>query len=536
MDAHPGHLSAAFALGIVLSDQGRWAEAEDVFHTITRLDPGHADAHHARGDMLKHLGCPTEGILCQARALGSRADFPQAWAALGAALTDCGRLEEALAAYRRSLDLAADPAVHSALCHALCLMPAVTREDLDREHRAWNGRYAEMPPFIHANRPDPARRLRIGYVSADFRDHAVARFVEPVLASHDRAGFEVFGYATGPLIDAVTMRLMGLADHWRDVHGLPCEAVAQRIRDDGIDILVDLGGHGRLNNLPVFAKKPAPVQVTWLGYPESTGLPAMDGKITDAVVCPEGERFATEAPLRLPRGFHCYRPPADAPAVTPPPRSTNGFVTFGAFHPAAKVGPPVVAAWAAILRRVPGSRLRLKTAAFADAVVRDRYRAMFAVAGIAGNRLDLLSRTETTAAHLAAHLMEYGAVDIALDAFPCNGTTTTCEALWMGVPVITLAGDRPAGRMSASLLHQIGLDEFVAKDIGDYIDLACTVAHDHDLEGLRAGLRPRIATSTLGDATAFTHDLEEALRGAWRSWCVAQVHEGRPETLPGSAP
>ncbi|WP_431856962.1 FkbM family methyltransferase [Azospirillum sp.] len=531
---HPQYLPAAFALGITLSDLGRWVEAEDVFHTITRLDPNHAEAHQARGALLKILARPTEAVLCQERALGLRRDFPQATLSLGAVLVDCGRLAEAVEADRWCLAMAPDlMEARSNLLLALCQSPGIPRADLDAEHRAWGARHgAGAAAAAHTNRADPDKRLRVGYVSADFRTHSVAYFLEPVLAAHDRGRIEVVCYDNSPHRDATTGRLQASADLWRPIRGLDGAAAAQLVREDGIDILIDLSGHTAGNRLDLFALKPAPVQLTWLGYPESTGLTEIAGKITDAVACPAGERFASEEPVRLPGGFHCYRPPDDAPDLVPPPMLEAGHVTFGAFHDVPKLSPETIAAWGEILRRIPRSRLLLKAQQFADAAVRDRVRAMLAVAGVAADRVDLRGRVGTTRAHLGL----YNRVDIALDAFPYNGTTTTCEALWMGVPVVAVRGDRPASRMSASLLEQLGLPELVAGDVEGYVRLACALAGRMDLPDLRAGMRARFANSTLGNPAAFVRGLEDALRRVWRGWCAGRPEEGaEPPPLPRPA-
>lgn len=532
--ARPDHQAAGFALGVTLSDLGRWAEAEDVFHTLVRLDPAHAEAHQARGAVLKILARLTEAVRSQERALELRADFAQAWLSYGAALADCGRQSEAAAAYGWSLKLNPEqPATHGNLCLLMCQMPGVARAALDDEHRAWGHRFGQALAggggVAHANRPDPERRLRVGYVSADLRTHSVAYFLESVLAAHDRTGFEIFCYDASSWRDAVTDRLQASTDAWRPIQGLPAREAAALIRADAIDILIDLAGHTAGSRLDVFAFKPAPVQVTWLGYPESTGLAAIDHKITDAVICPEGEGFATEAPLRLPRGVHCYRAPDDAPDVVAPPVAASGRITFGAFHDAPKLSPGVIAAWGAILTRLPEARLVLKAQQFADGVLRDRFLAMLATAGVTPERVEIRGRVASTRAHLA----HYGKIDIALDAFPYNGTTTTCEALWMGVPVVTLKGDRPASRVSASLLAQIGLDDLTADTVEGYVECACALARDPDrLAELRTGMRDRIRGSTLGDPKAFTADLDAGLRQAWRAWCGVQPMPAGPSPEP----
>jgi protein O-GlcNAc transferase len=362
---------------------------------------------------------------------------------------------------------------------------------------------------------DPERRLRIGYVSADLRDHPVAYFLESVLAAADRAAFEITCYSNLRDEDATTARLRRSVDQWRPIHGQSDESVGAAIRQDGIDILVDLSDHTTGSRLPVFADKPAPVQCSWLGYFGTTGLAEIDYIIADRFVIPSGEEgFYSETICRLPDSYLCFTPPHAAPPVGPSP---DGPVTFGCFNNPLKINETVVAAWSAILAAIPESRLLLKTKQLDDAAMRGALVEQFAVHGIARGRIVCAG-----GAPRAALLAAYGDIDIALDPFPYCGGTTTVEALWMGVPVISLRGDRFTARVGDSILTTSGLPELVEASIPDYIARASDLARDRPrLAGLRAGLRDRLAASPLCDAARFARHLEAAYRQMWRDRCAA---------------
>jgi predicted O-linked N-acetylglucosamine transferase (SPINDLY family) len=396
-----------------------------------------------------------------------------------------------------------------------------SQQDIFAESRQWETNHAVLGTarkIDQAHDRDPERRLRIGYVSPNFRRHSVSYFLSPLIAGHDHRLFEVFCYAQVANPDNVTKRFRRLADGWCSTVGMTTSAIADRIRNDGIDILVDLAGHTANNRLLVFAERPAPVQVTWLGYPNTTGLSAMDYRLTDAVADPEGpgDNLHTETLIRLPAGFLCFTPAPETPPVTDPPVLANGHVTFGSFNNPSKVTASVVASWARILEAVPGSRLLLKNRSLADDGTRQRYSALFAERGISEERLIF----HAWIASMSGHLGAYGRIDIGLDPFPYNGTTTTCEALWMGVPVITLQGDRHASRVGASILKTVGQGEMIADSVDDYVDAAVKLAENTDaLTSLRRDLRPAMAASPLWDAAGFTRDVESAYRDMWRRWC-----------------
>lgn len=352
------------------------------------------------------------------------------------------------------------------------------------------------------------RRLRIGYVSPDFREHSVAAFIEPLLAAHDREAVEVHAYAELPRPDAVSARLRALADCWRDTHGIVDEELAQRIRDDEIDILVDLAGHSGANRLGVFALAPAPVQVSWLGFNATTGLAQIDWRLTDPWTAPAGaESDFAERLWRLPRPAHVWRPPADAPGVTD---RRGAPITFGSFNNPAKIGAATIALWAGVLQAVPRARLLLKGPGLDEAEPRERIERAFATAGIASGRLDLRGWKGEALAHLAV----YGEVDIALDPYPYNGVTTTCEALWMGVPVVSLAGPRMISRIGAALLAAVGLNYCATNASEEFVASATALAADAArLADLRGRLRETMAASVLRDETGFARAVEAAYRG-----------------------
>ena len=554
----PDFAEAHNNLGSVLLTQGRLEEAAASFQQALRLRPDFTEAHNNLGNMLLMQGQLEEGAECFRQAIRLKPDFVETHHNLGAVCLRLGRLEEAAASFRKVFTISPDyveaynnqanvllaqghltealatlrqamqrlpgnDKLHSNLLLTLNYFPEQNAETMLREHQSWEMAHAfplTTPP-THANSPDPARRLRIGYVSADFRTHSVAYFIEPLFAAHDRANVEVVCYADVAHSDATTKRLRNLADRWRDIVGLRDDAVAELIRSDGVDILVDLSGHTAGNRLKVFSHKPAPVQVTFLGYPNTTGLSTIDYRITDSIADPSGQEvFSTEKLVRLPGCFLCYQPPADSPPISSLPASEKGYVTFGSFNNLAKINPKVVALWAKLLKTVPGSRLLLKNSSFTDPATRERYHSLFEEHGAPRELIDLLGHTLTSREHLAL----YHGMDIALDTFPYNGTTTTCEALWMGVPVITLVSTAHAGRVGASLLNAVGLTEWITAAPEQFIAIARDRASDlYGLAELRAGLRARLAASTLCDGGAFARKMEAAYREIWRSWCSAPV-------------
>ncbi|HKN08312.1 MAG TPA: tetratricopeptide repeat protein, partial [Pseudomonadota bacterium] len=467
-----------------------------------------------------------DAVECYERALALKPDHAEAHCNLGTALKEQVKLEEAVAAYRRAISIKPDYAeAFSNVLFCLNYDDKSTPDALYAAHREWDERYGRPAarPMEYSNAREVGRRLRVGYVSGDFCRHSVAYFLEPLLRNHDHEAVEVFCYAEVAQPDAMTQSLRGFADHWLATVGMTDEALAQRITEDGVDILFDLAGHTGKNRLRVFARKPAPIQVTWLGYPNTTGLTSIDYRLVDAITDPEGicDAFASETLIRLDGGFLCYDPVADPPTPSPPPSLAAGVVTFGSFNNPAKISAVTLDVWAAVLVREPRARLLLKGLPFADAGTRASFLARLGGRGVAAERVELVARLPDMADHLAL----YNRVDIALDPFPYNGTTTTCEALWMGAPVVVQKGDRHAGRVGASLLSQIGLTDLIAYSAEEYVEIALRLANDPArLSKLRHSLRPRMAASSLGDGPAFARKIEAALRTMWQRWCEASTH------------
>ncbi|HYG89648.1 MAG TPA: tetratricopeptide repeat protein [Azospirillum sp.] len=565
----PANSEAALSLGSVLTDLGRWREvpvllaavrpnaaihAPDLAHAwhragqaaqrggdpassihafrnAARLEPDNAAHHGQLASTLAMAGHHGEAVAAFRRALALAPGNGRLAANLATALVTEGRADEAASLFRLTLPFQEEPHKgHSNLLFARQYQPGVTPAQHRAEHRAWYERHAaglSGPSPVFPNRPLPERRLRIGFVSADLGRHPVGYFLAPFLAAHDRGGFAVFCYSNRAQEDAMSAELKRHAEGWRRVDGLSDEDLAAAIRADAIDILVDLSGHTAAHRLLVFARRPAPVQVTWLGYVNTTGMPVIDGFIGGGVETPPGaESWFEERLQRLPEGRFCYRPPDEAPDVVPPPSAREGRVTFGSFNTLAKLSQPTVALWARVLAAVPGSRLVLKARPLGDITVRRRIRARFAAAGLEPDRLELRPWSP-----YVSMLAEYGDLDIALDPLPFSGGLTSCEALWMGVPVITWPSDTLASRQTAGFLTLIGLPELVADSPGGYVEAARALARDPDrLAALRAGMRARMRGSPLLDGPRFARALEAALRRMWRDWCrnAGEANAGKP--------
>ena len=508
------------ALGYCLLHLGRLAEAVAAYRRVVRLVPRAWRAHADLANALRFAGSFQEAVDANQEAIRLNPSAAVLWDNLGICLCSQGRIDEAAAAHRKAMEL--DPAsfrAHSNLLLTLHYQAAADPAVLLADHRAWGAAHGVAGAAPHfQNRRDPERRLRVGYLSADLRTHSVAYFLEPLLAHHDHAQVEVYAYAHLPGGDATTERLHGWVDQWRWVAGLAPHALVRRLRDDRLDLLVELGGHTSSELLVACALRAAPVQVTYLGYPDTTGVPALDYRLVDEITDPPGaEVWATERLVRLPGCFLCFCPSAEAPPVAPLPAATRGHVTFGSFNNLAKINVAVVDLWCQLLARLPAARLLVKNPSFDDPPTRGRYAAWFAARGIDAGRVELRGPTEQVADHLAL----YGEVDIALDTFPYNGTTTTCEALWQGVPVVTLAGNLHMGRVGASLLQAAGHPEWVAATEAEYLAAATGLAADVDRLGrLRAGLRQAVAASPLADGAAFVPRVEAAYRALWRGWCA----------------
>jgi protein O-GlcNAc transferase len=496
-------------LGRKLRLENRLEEALPHFEAALGLDPESARAHAGYGATLARLGQPARAMEAYLEALRIQPIQPRVYGALATMYLAEGRVDSAADCFREAVAQAPDDEIlRSNLLYALNFDNRTSPEEVFREHCEFGKRFSGMagaPPQWR-----PKRVLKIGYVSADFCDHAVSYNFWPVLENHRRSAFEITLYSSTPKPDFLTQRLRRLACLWRDVRKVSDDDLARMVRREGIDILVDLAGHTSIARLGTFARKPAPVQVNFLGYPNTSGLTAMDYRITDEWADPPGmtERWHTEKLVRLPRGFLCFRPEASAPTVAKSP-CLSGTITFGSCSKPAKWNNAVIRTWAAILRQVPDSRLLLhhSTTGSAQTCVLEEFFSH----GIAPNRIGI-----SGALDWRAHWEWFHQVDVALDPFPYNGTAGSCETLWMGVPFVALAGRTHVARVGVSLLTRIGLERLVARDEEEYVALAVQLCGDREaLAGLRSGMRRRLRSSTLLDGRAFTRGLEDAYRQMW---------------------
>ena len=511
--------AAWYGLGGALRELNQLGESASAYRRAIALNPKWAEAHNNLAVTLQKHGRFEEAVTAYRKALALAPNYPQMHYNLGSALMAQRDLAGALACFDKALTL--DPGYAEALGNRLlCLnySPDVTPQALLDAHRDWERRYGGRAAQALANDRDPVRRLRIGFVSGDFQTHPIGYFLTQALEARDRTAVEVFCYSNDIFADAATARFQTLADHWRVIAQSNDEQAAAAIRQDRIDILFDLSGHTDKNRLGLFALKPAPLQASWLGYPGTIGLAAIDYLIMDADTVPPGaEAWFAEAVARMPHGRFCYAPPDYAPDVVVPPSSRP--VTFGSFNNVTKVGPDVVRLWARVLQAVPGSRLLLKWKTLSERGVRHQLRAEFAAAGIDKNRVEWRASTPHP-----KMLAEYGDVDIALDPFPFCGGLTSAEALWMGVPVVTLPGDRPASRQTLGFLNQIGLRELAATSGDEYVRIATELAADPVRRAeLRRGMRARISASPMCDGALQARGLEAAARQMWRRWCAGEA-------------
>lgn len=509
----PRPVDALCSLGAALQDAGRKNEAVECYASVLAHDPNSFQALNNLGVLFLEQGAVDEALSYYERARAARPGAPETHNNLGNVWSSVGEAAKALACYEKAVELA--PNFREAESNLLFTMHyggAHTPEAVLAAHRRYGARFE--PAMRPSRAPRAGRKLRIGYVSPDFRTHSVAFFIEPVLANHDSDRFEVYGYANVLRPDEVTERLSTYTTRWRNVAALGHQRTAELIAADGIDVLVDLAGHTAGNCLPVFARRPAPVQITYLGYPNTTGLTAIDYRLTDASADPPGhaESLHTEALVRLPSTAWCYRPPPGVTEAAAPPSRSRGYVTFGSFNNTAKISEEVIELWCRILDRVPGSRLFLKGKILGSRLAQARLHHLFASRGIGPERLELVPWSPSREDHLKA----YGEIDIALDTFPYHGTTTTCEALWMGVPVVVLAGRTHVSRVGVSLLTSVGLDDWIALSPEAYVEKAVRVAGNlATLSALRSGMRTRMARSPLMDEAAFVEALENTFESLW---------------------
>jgi protein O-GlcNAc transferase len=547
----PDHAPAHNNLGIVLKEFGKTEAAMNAYWRAIELNPKLAEAYNNLGLLLRELGRPEESVVAYNKALAIDPGFADAWSGLGNAHHDCDRLDDALAAYRKALDIRPNHSDAMNNMGNVLLVLGRTEEALryydeaisirpdsnlgsnkifallmdERQDapailaacRDWDARYAAglgRNVRVHENDRSADRRLRIGYISADFRRHVVGWNLAPLLTNHDKSQVEVFCYSAFHQRDVLTERFMACADAWRDIVGIGNEQAAQMIREDRIDILVDLAVHSSGNRLLLFARKPAPVQVTYLGYCGTTGLGAMGYRLSDIFIDPPGSDVScySERTIVLPRTYWCYEPAGPYPEVGPLPARTAGHITFGSMNNSAKASHAARELWAKVLLAVPGSHLLIHShpGSHQESVLRQ-----FVEAGVAADRIELVARQSW-----ADYIQTYNRIDIALDSLPYNGGITSFDTLIMGVPVVTLRGRTSVGRAGCSILNNIGLKDLIATSAAEYVRIATKLAGDLPrLAELRAGMRKRMEGSPLRDAEGFARDVEAAYRRMWRQWC-----------------
>jgi protein O-GlcNAc transferase len=505
-------------LGNTLQALRQFDAAAASYQQALALQPDNVDALNNLGSAERDRGHVDEAIAAFRHCLAIRPDFHIAYCNLGNALRDSGRIEEAVDAYRRAVELCPHDLIsHSNLAYAVHFHPQYDAASILRENRHWDAVHAaglRRERHGHMNDRNPERRLRIGYIGADFRDHCQSLFTIPLLSHHDRAHLEVLCYANVPSPDDVTRRIMQYADGWRVTTGRSDRDVADEIRTDRIDILVDLTMHMSNGRPLVLARKPAPVQVAYLAYPGTTGIAAIDYRLTDPYLDPPnvGDADYSERSLRLPETFWCYDPLANEPSPGPLPAQAAGRVTFGCLNNFCKVNVPTVALWAGVLDAVAESRLLLLSP---GGTHRDQLLGQFREAGIDAERIEFVEYRPRK-----QYLELYRQIDIGLDTVPYNGHTTSLDSFWMGVPVVTRVGHTVVGRAGLSQLSNLGLAELAACNDKEFASIATTLAADVPrLTALRATLRERMQRSPLMDAPRFAHNVEAAYRQMWRAWC-----------------
>ncbi|MBL8178529.1 MAG: tetratricopeptide repeat protein [Bryobacterales bacterium] len=513
----PSSVPVILNLGNVYMALNRHADAVACFDAAIKLAPAMSVLYSNKGNALRALTRIDESLAAYGQAIALEPGRAEFHVNRGIAQQMQGRLSEALDSFRQAMHLAPEnAAAYGAGLFSLHYDPALSPDDLCQAHREWASRYAPPPtPRRYSNVRDAERRLRIGLLSADFRQHPVTFFTLPLIEQHDEERYEILCYSSGGKADAWTQRLRNNAEGWCDASGLTDLELAEQMERDEIDIAVDLSGHTAGNRLLALARKPAPVAISWLGYFNTTGLAAIDYLMVDSIVAPPAEEAPfVEQPLRLDGCYLAYQGPDYAPEVSPLPAAPRGHITFGCFNTLSKVTPEAVKLWAELLRRVPRSRLILKNSVLDDGHSRQLYWEAFAREGIHRHRVDLVGSSPHR--ELLAH---YANIDIALDTSPYNGGTTTCEALWMGVPVITQAGDRFVSRVGATILTNAGFPAWVTHSPQDYLARAAALAADPArLADIRATLRHTVRQSTLGDTAQFTRRWEHALRMVWHNW------------------
>ncbi len=519
----PDYVDAHYNLGRILHLSMRNDEAEEIFRAGIALAPDDPKQLFSLATILTGQHHYREALdICQ-KVLEIKPSLPEVYGQIGNIKLSLGEVEDALEHFKKELKRSSNHTTHSCILFALNLIPGISQKDIYSESIAWGKQHTSWIGKSlrgYFNQPAPSRRLRIGYVSGDFRKHPVGYHIHLLLESYDKGNFEVYLYDTCPLKEQMTSELANLADHYRSIALMSDDKAEKIIRRDGIDILVDLSGHTGMHRLMLFARRPAPIQATWIGYFNTTGMETMDYFIGDHITNPpEEDHLYAETVIRLPDNRFCYKPQSYAPDVSSSPAMKNGYITFGSFNGIHKISYDVINMWSNVMKAIPGSRFILKLV-FADVGVKDRIYKLFEDCGITKERIEIRNKSPH-----AEMLAEYGDIDISLDTFPFNGGITTCESLWMGVPVIALAGTIPIGRQSKAYLQTIGHPEWVAESSEEYVAIAANLASDVvRLDGSRKNLRQQMAISPLCDGKRFATNLESVYREMWKKWCADSVH------------
>lgn len=511
-------------LGHTLLEKHEATAAADAYRKTIELEPASGEARFELGKALKEAGDLDGSIAALREALRLRPNWLEPLNMLGGILHTSAQMDEALACHENLLENAGDATLAAGMLHSLYFNPACSAERILKDHHRWNELYARhlaRAAPAYANDPDPYRRLKIGYVSADFGLHASSLFTLPLLSNHDHQSFEIFCYSDLKQEDDLTALHRRCADAWRDIAKMSDQDVADLVHRDQIDVLVDLSLHTAGSRLLVFARKPAPVQVTWLAYAGTSGVDTIDYRLSDPYLdAPGNEAWYSEKTLRLPDCFWCYDPLSEDPPVGPSPAAGNDYVTFGSLNSFAKVSAPIVDVWAQVLASVAGSRLIMYAPAGS---ARQRVLDRMARGGVEPARIEFVHRQSRN-----GYLQIFDRIDIHLDTWPYNGGTTTFDSLWMGVPVVSLTGPTAVGRSGLSILSNLGLSELVADAPARYVEIASALARDSTaLAKFRAALRPRLRASALMDASRFAKSFELALRTMWHEWLSSSLKRER---------
>jgi protein O-GlcNAc transferase len=529
----PAHASAHYNLGLALLQREDPVRVEQLFLKAVQLREAFPQAWVGLGLAQEERGDLTAAVASYRKAVQVKPDFSEAYGNLGCALQEMGEHDAAIAALRHALALDAGNAdAHHNLLFTVNYHPLMDALDIYRAYQDFDehfGRPSREHWRKHSNSPDPDRRLKVGYVSPDLRQHSVRHFLEPLLANHDKRQVEVFAYAELSLEDAVTARYRRYTDQWLPTSVMSNEALAERIRADGIDILVDLAGHTGKNRLSAFARKPAPVSLSWLGFGYTTGLSAIDYFLTDGASAPEGsEELFAEQPWRLATPGYAYRPADGMGEVNALPALERGFVTFGTLTRAVRVNHRTIKVWSQILQRVAGSQLVVDSASYRDASMLTALLEKFSAHGIGAERLQI-------GYHSPPWDVLRG-IDIGLDCFPHNSGTTLFETLYMGLPYVTLAGRPSVGRLGSSILHGVGHPEWIAHTEDEYVEIAVALASDLPaLAALRAGLRAQMQASAVMDEPGFARKVEAAYREMFARWAACDAITGRDPEINSRA-